>query len=35
VKGFGTDIRGAVADGRDAMRSREAELRANAERTRS
>ena len=35
VKGFGTGIRVAVADGRDAMRSREAELRADADRTRS
>ena len=35
VKGFGTDIRVAVADGRDAMREREAELRADADRTRS
>ena len=34
VKGLGTDIRLAVADGREAMREREAELRADVERTR-
>jgi hypothetical protein len=28
VRGFGTDLRVAVADGRDGMREREAELRA-------
>jgi hypothetical protein len=28
VRGFGRDVRDAVAEGRDAMRQREAELRA-------
>ncbi len=28
VRGLGTDLRAAVAEGRDAMREREAELRA-------
>jgi hypothetical protein len=32
IKGFGTDLRLAVADGREAMREREAELRADIER---
>ena len=35
IKGFGTDIRMAVADGREAMRERELELRADVERARS
>jgi hypothetical protein len=35
IKGVGTDLRLAVADGRAAMRDREAELRADLERTRS
>lgn len=34
VKGLGTDLRLAVADGREAMRAREAELRADVHRTR-
>jgi hypothetical protein len=34
IKGLGTDIRLAVADGRDAMREREAELRAEVGRSR-
>jgi len=34
VRGLGADLRAAVADGRDAMRLREAELRADLERTR-
>lgn len=34
IKGLGTDIRLAVADGREAMREREAELRADLERNR-
>lgn len=29
LRGFGADIRAAVAEGRDAMREREAELRAD------
>jgi hypothetical protein len=33
VKGFGTGLRVAVADGRAAMREREAELRADTERS--
>jgi hypothetical protein len=28
IKGLGTDLRAAVADGREAMREREAELRS-------
>jgi hypothetical protein len=28
IKGLGTDLRAAVADGREAMREREAEIRA-------
>jgi hypothetical protein len=28
MKGLGTDLRAAVADGREAMREREAEIRA-------
>lgn len=32
IKGLGTDLRLAVADGREAMREREAELRADIER---
>ena len=32
LKGLGTDLRLAVADGRDAMREREAELRADVNR---
>lgn len=32
IRGFGTDLRAAVAEGRDAMREREAELRAQIER---
>jgi hypothetical protein len=35
IKGIGTDVRQAVADGRSAMHEREAELRADVERTRS
>ena len=31
LKQFGTDIRAAVADGREAMREQEAELRARLE----
>ena len=34
IKGLGTDIRLAVADGREAMREREAELRAEVGRSR-
>src|SRR3546814_9670652 len=34
VKGFGVDLRMAVAEGRAAMREREAELRADLERRR-
>ena len=34
VKGLGTDLRLAVAEGRVAMREREAELRADVHRTR-
>jgi hypothetical protein len=34
VKGLGTDIRLAVADGREAMREREAALRAELDRSR-
>ena len=30
IRGLGTDLRAAVADGREAMREREAELRAGA-----
>ena len=32
IKGLGTDLRAAVADGREAMREREAELRLDIER---
>jgi hypothetical protein len=32
IRSLGTDIRAAVADGREAMREREAELRADLER---
>ena len=31
IKGFGADLRAAVAEGRDAMREFEAELRADVE----
>jgi hypothetical protein len=34
VKGLGTDLRLAVADGREAMREREAALRAELDRSR-
>lgn len=34
IKGLGTDLRLAVADGREAMRERESELRADVHRTR-
>ena len=34
VKGFGVDLRAAVAEGRAAMREREAELRAELDRSR-
>lgn len=34
IKGLGTDLRLAVADGREAMRVREAELRAEVGRSR-
>lgn len=34
VKGLGADLRAAVAEGREAMRAREAELRADLDRTR-
>jgi hypothetical protein len=34
IKGLGTDIRAAVADGRAAMAEREAELRAELDRPR-
>lgn len=34
IKGLGADLRLAVADGREAMREREAELRAEVSRTR-
>ncbi len=34
LKGLGADLRVAVADGREAMREREAELRADVDRTR-
>lgn len=33
IKGLGTDVRLAVADGRAAMRERESALRADVERT--
>jgi hypothetical protein len=33
LKGLGTDLRLAVAEGRDAMREREAELRAEVSRS--
>jgi hypothetical protein len=33
IKGLGTDVRLAVADGRAAMRERESTLRADVERT--
>ena len=32
IKGLGTDLRAAVAEGREAMREREAELRLDVER---
>ena len=32
LRGFGADLRAAVAEGREAMREREAELRAQMER---
>ncbi len=35
IKGFGTDVRQAVADGRTAMHEREAALRAEVERART
>ncbi len=35
VRGFGQDLRDAVADGREAMRVREGDLRAGLERHRS
>ena len=31
IKGLGTDLRAAVAEGREAMREREAELRSDVE----
>jgi hypothetical protein len=34
IKGLGTDLRAAVADGREAMREREESLRAELDRTR-
>ena len=34
VKGFGADLKAAVAEGREAMREREAELRAELDRNR-
>jgi hypothetical protein len=34
MKGLGTDLRAAVADGREAMREREAEIRAELASTR-
>ena len=34
IKGLGTDLRLAVADGREAMREREAQLRADLDRSR-
>jgi hypothetical protein len=34
VRGFGTDLRLAVAEGREAMQEREAQLRADLDRTR-
>ena len=34
LKGLGTDLRLAVADGREAMHEREAELRSDLERSR-
>ena len=34
LKGLGTDLRLAVADGREAMHEREAQLRADVERSR-
>jgi hypothetical protein len=34
IKGLGSDLRAAVVDGREAMREREAELRAELDRTR-
>ena len=33
LRGLGADLRAAVADGREAMREREAEIRAELERT--
>ena len=35
IKGFGSDLRLAVANGREAMRERETELRADVEGTRA
>ena len=35
IKSFGSDIRAAVAEGREAMREREAELRAEMDERRS
>ena len=35
IRSFGTDLRAAVAEGREAMHEREAELRAQLERTRA
>ena len=32
IKGFGDDVRLAIADGREAMRARESELRADLDR---
>ena len=34
LKGLGADLRAAVADGREAMREREAEIRAELEKSR-
>jgi len=34
VRGLGVDVRSAIAEGREAMREREAELRADVTRTR-
>jgi hypothetical protein len=34
VKGIGGDLKAAIAEGREAMREREAELRAELDRTR-
>ena len=35
IKGFGADVRLAVANGREAMRERETELRADVDRSRA